>query len=119
MKKLNLKSMSASELIDLRASVDAVLAAKVKGERTALEAQLQSLSRFGNVAPGTDRKAHALAGRKVAPKYQGPDGETWTGRGLKPKWLAAALKGGRKIEEFLIAAGASGRRGKRGRSAKA
>src|SRR5262249_3288276 len=26
----------------------------------------------------------------------------WAGRGLKPRWLAAALKAGHKIEAFLI-----------------
>jgi DNA-binding protein H-NS len=39
---------------------------------------------------------------KVAPKYRSPDGETWSGRGLKPRWLTALLAEGRKIEEFLI-----------------
>jgi DNA-binding protein H-NS len=30
--------------------------------------------------------------------------ETWGGRGLKPRWLAAALKSGKKLEEFSITA---------------
>ncbi len=109
MAKINVKSMSALELIDLRARVDAVLAAKVKGERKALEAKLSSLSRFGNGAAGDGRKKHALAGKKVAPKYRGPDGETWSGRGLKPRWLVAALKEGKAAESFLIADGKRGR----------
>ena len=42
-------------------------------------------------------------GSKVAPKYRDPaSGSTWTGRGLKPKWLTAALAGGKAVEEFLI-----------------
>ena len=42
----------------------------------------------------------------VAPKYRNPDNpaETWAGRGLKPRWLAAALKSGKKLEHFSIAA---------------
>lgn len=40
---------------------------------------------------------------KVAAKYRNAaTGETWTGRGLQPKWLKAALAGGAKIEEFTI-----------------
>jgi len=39
----------------------------------------------------------------VLPKYQGPDGETWSGRGHEPKWLRALLAEGRNKEEFLIA----------------
>lgn len=42
-------------------------------------------------------------GRKVAPKYRNPaTGDTWSGRGLKPNWLKAAMSSGRKIEEFAI-----------------
>ena len=42
----------------------------------------------------------------VAPKYRNPDNpaETWAGRGLKPRWLAAALKAGHKLEDFSIEA---------------
>lgn len=40
---------------------------------------------------------------KVAPKYKNPEtGDTWSGRGLKPKWLTAALGAGKKIEDFAI-----------------
>jgi DNA-binding protein H-NS len=43
-------------------------------------------------------------GRKVAAKYANPDdpAETWTGRGRKPRWLAAKLKDGDKMDKFLI-----------------
>jgi DNA-binding protein H-NS len=43
-------------------------------------------------------------GRTVAAKYANPDnpGETWTGRGRKPRWLNAKLQDGAKIEKFLI-----------------
>jgi len=43
-------------------------------------------------------------GTKVAPKYRNPANpkETWSGRGLPPRWLAALLKKGKKREDFLI-----------------
>jgi DNA-binding protein H-NS len=43
-------------------------------------------------------------GGKVAIKYANPDdaSQTWTGRGRKPRWLAAKLKSGDKIDKFLI-----------------
>lgn len=45
------------------------------------------------------------AGGTVAPKYRNQaTGETWTGRGLQPKWLKAALATGAKLEDFAIAA---------------
>ncbi len=53
------------------------------------------------VASGTGRSA--TAGTKVAAKYRNNDtGETWTGRGIKPKWLQAAIAGGKSLEDFAI-----------------
>src|SRR6516225_9834470 len=55
---------------------------------------------------GRNGKRHsALAGRKLAPKYRNPANkqETWSGRGLKPKWLLAAMKQtGKKVDHFAI-----------------
>ena len=42
------------------------------------------------------------AGATVAAKYRGPDGQTWTGRGLSPRWMKALMEQGRSKEEFLI-----------------
>jgi DNA-binding protein H-NS len=57
-------------------------------------------------------KAAETARAAVALKYRNPENpsETWAGRGLKPRWLAAAMKGGKKLEDFAIgeAATASG-----------
>ena len=40
---------------------------------------------------------------KVAAKYRDPaSGSTWTGRGLKPRWMVAALENGHTQDEFLI-----------------
>lgn len=41
-------------------------------------------------------------GGTVAPKYRGPNGETWSGRGRQPKWLTALVNNGRQLEEFEI-----------------
>jgi DNA-binding protein H-NS len=42
----------------------------------------------------------------VLPKYRNPQtSETWSGRGKRPLWLVAAMKSGRKIEEFRISDG--------------
>ena len=49
----------------------------------------------GTKLDGTERKA-------VAPKYRDDHGNQWTGRGLKPRWLTAALAAGRKLEDFAV-----------------
>jgi len=38
----------------------------------------------------------------VAAKYKGPNGETWSGRGLTPKWLTTLIASGQSKEAFLI-----------------
>jgi DNA-binding protein H-NS len=99
----NLKSMPIDELMKLRSQVDAALAAKVADERRQLEAGLAQLTRFGS---GGTRALRVGARGKVAPKYRNPDNpsETYAGRGLKPRWLAAAFKSGKNLEHFAIAA---------------
>lgn len=62
--------------------------------------------RSARASTGTARKA-AKTGRKlgkVPPKYRNPanKAETWTGRGKQPRWLAAQVKKGKKVEDFLI-----------------
>ncbi|NBQ40616.1 MAG: H-NS histone family protein [Alphaproteobacteria bacterium] len=44
------------------------------------------------------RKASA----PVAAKYRGPNGETWSGRGLMPKWLSALVAQGQSKESFSV-----------------
>ena len=69
--------------------------------RAEIEKQLESIAVFGG--PRVVRGGgSALKGRKVPPKYHGPSGETWAGRGARPRWLVAAIKGGKKLDEFLI-----------------
>jgi DNA-binding protein H-NS len=54
----------------------------------------------------TGRKASPSVDKepsKVAAKYRDPaTGSTWSGRGLKPRWLSAAIENGHTQEEFLI-----------------
>jgi DNA-binding protein H-NS len=101
---MNLKSMSIDKLSKLREQVDAALSTKVIEERRAVQDQLGRLERLAT------NGLRARAGRggprgAVAPKYRNPENpsETWAGRGLKPRWLAAALKSGKKLEDFSIA----------------
>jgi DNA-binding protein H-NS len=101
----NLKSMSIDKLTKLRDQVDAALGAKVSEERRTLEERLGKLGRL--TAGGSSRKRLGGGARgAVAPKYRNPDNpaETWAGRGLKPRWLSAALKAGKKLEDFSIEA---------------
>lgn len=46
--------------------------------------------------------AKAKSTSVVAAKYRGPNGETWSGRGLTPRWLSALVAQGRSKEEFAV-----------------
>jgi DNA-binding protein H-NS len=89
----NLKRMNVEALMNLRSQIDKRLL-EVRAE---LEKQLAALEPKGKA-----RISSSLKGRKVPPKYRSPSGETWAGRGVRPRWLVAAIKGGKKIDDFLI-----------------
>lgn len=48
-------------------------------------------------------KARSRRTKKVPVKYRGPHrGDTWTGRGKTPRWLASLIAKGRTKEDYLI-----------------
>jgi DNA-binding protein H-NS len=98
MPKQSLASMSVDALLKLKDDVVETLSRRADDLKT----QLSRLTGSGAKARGRPRGGSALAGRTVPPKYRGPGGETWAGRGAKPVWLRDALKKGKKLEHFLI-----------------
>jgi DNA-binding protein H-NS len=111
MPKINVSGMSVEALIDLRTRIDETLVKR----RAEIEQQLKRMDGVvggARVAPG----GSTLKGKKVPPKYRSPSGETWAGRGARPRWLVAALKGGKKLDDFLI--DKSARKGRRKRRSK-
>jgi DNA-binding protein H-NS len=98
MAKLSLSRMTVEALMDLRKQVEA----RLVEHRAQLEKQLERMGRAVAGPRVVRGGGSALKGRKVRPKYRGPKGETWAGRGARPRWLVAAIKGGRKIDDFLI-----------------
>src|SRR5260370_30115758 len=95
---MNFKSMSIDKLVKLKHQVESALSSKVAETKRMLESNLAKLTGFG---VGSIRGARG----KVAPKYRNPENpsETWAGRGMTPRLLAAALKAGKKLEHFSIA----------------
>ena len=52
----------------------------------------------GKKTPAASKKT----GQPVPPKFRGPDGQTWSGRGLMPRWLSALVAEGQPRENFAI-----------------
>jgi DNA-binding protein H-NS len=91
--------MSVDALLQLREDVGRALNSKVGDLQRQLAALGEDIGTRGRRAVRVSK----AKGRKVAPKYRGPGGETWAGRGAMPRWMAAAIKeGGKKREDFLI-----------------
>lgn len=102
MAKAALKSMDVDALLELRADVDKALRERSRD----LERQLALLGAGGpkrGRPAGRPGRVSAMRGKSVPPKYRGPGGETWAGRGATPRWLSVLLKEGHSIEEFAIA----------------
>jgi DNA-binding protein H-NS len=97
----SLKNMDVNALLALRSQIDGQLATR----RSDLQRQLARLQKIGSDAPvlAGNGRVSAMKGVKVKPKYRDPKtGDTWAGRGVQPRWLTAALKTGKKIEDYLI-----------------
>jgi DNA-binding protein H-NS len=114
-----LKTMPIAKLQALKSQVEAAISARVTERRRELEAELAKLTGYGGRGKAIK---FARGGRMgpVAPKYRNPadPAETWAGRGLKPRWLTAAIKGGKKLEDFLIAGADKGSGGQTKKSRK-
>jgi DNA-binding protein H-NS len=90
MPKSNLSSMSVDALLKLRAEIEKTLSSRA----AQLRRELGKLS--------AKPAAHPLKGRKAPVKYRDRAGNTWAGRGAKPRWLVAKLKAGAKLRDFAI-----------------
>ena len=115
MPNVNLSRMTVEALMDLRKRVDETLLerrAEIEEQLGRMERTIAVVGRLRIVRGG----ASVLKGRKVPPKYRSPSGETWAGRGVRPRWLVAAIKGGKKLDDFLI--DKSARKGRRKRRSK-
>lgn len=98
---------SLEELIAQRDALDRQIREAKSSARAQAIAKVRALMAehgltAADIAPET-RKASKVAGTTVKPKYRDPaTGATWTGRGLKPKWLVSELQKGRPLSEFTI-----------------
>ena len=106
---VQIKSMAFDDLVKMKAKIDTEIELRAAKERSRLidaVAKLRRLTAMKSTAVRVVRTtgAHALKGRKLKPLYRNPKNrtETWAGRGLRPRWLVAALKGGKKLEAFAI-----------------
>jgi DNA-binding protein H-NS len=97
----DLKSMSVERLWSLHEQLVAELERKIAAEKATLEQRLRALG-LERISRKPERARRPYP--KVFPKYRNPKNaeETWAGRGKQPRWLAAQLRSGKKLDDFLI-----------------
>ena len=99
---------SLQELIAQKDALEQEIERTRQKDRSEAIAKIKAMmSEYGlstaDLSVKTAPKTRGGAGKKVAAKYRNTaTGETWSGRGLQPKWLKAAIAGGRKITDFTV-----------------
>lgn len=107
----NIDNLSLSDLNELASRVQKAITARKDEERgetlNALKALAQSKGYsldelLGRGGSSGARRQRSDKGVKLKPKYVGPNGEIYTGRGPTPKWLKSLERKGEKREKFLV-----------------
>ena len=104
---LKVKSMAFNELVKAKAKIEAELELRAAKERSRLIEAIGRLRRLSAAkSNGAERgPAACTQGRRSCRRSIAiPENrtETWAGRGNRPRWLVAALRGGRRLEAFAI-----------------
>ena len=100
----NLEKMSFAELTKMQSQIERLKIDKQNAERNAIRQKMLDMAKQHGF---TIEELFGKRGRgkgTVAVKYRDPKNpaNTWTGRGRMPRWMAAAVKGGSKRDDFLI-----------------
>ena len=99
---------SLSDLLAQRAALEKQIIETQRSERSEAIAQVRALmAQHGLSLADIGSKSAAAPPRaaagKVAAKYRdAATGQTWSGRGLQPNWLKAALASGRPLSDFRL-----------------
>lgn len=100
---------SLSDLLAQKAALEKQIIDAQREEKAAAIAQVKSLmAQYGLTPADINSRAPAPRrtagnGSKVPAKYRDKTtGESWSGRGLQPKWLKAALAAGRSLSDFSV-----------------
>lgn len=101
-----------ANLIAQRAALEEQIKALTDSQRAGAIEQITAMMREHGLTPADFRTGTRAIGKpkspktgepkKVPAKYRDAAGNSWSGRGLKPTWLQAAITAGKKIEDFAV-----------------
>jgi DNA-binding protein H-NS len=99
---------SLQQLLDQQASIALQIEALKSQSKAQAVAEVKALMELhgltvADIGTPTRNAGDAASGKKIAAKYRdAATGQTWTGRGLKPKWLSEALAQGKTLADFAL-----------------
>jgi len=99
---------TVAELIAQKADIEKQLEQAQLEARSGAIAQIRALMAengltMADISSRPAASKRSSSGTKVAAKYRDQaTGNTWSGRGLQPKWLKAALTQGRNLSDFAV-----------------
>jgi DNA-binding protein H-NS len=105
----NIDHLSLADLNELIARAQKAIASKKEEAKAGALSKLKALANaegfsldelMGKGSGG--RRQRSDKGVKLKPKYRGPNGEIYTGRGPTPKWLKSLERKGEKREKYLV-----------------
>lgn len=85
----------------------------IKAQMLAFGITAKDLTTKKTVSKGKDKAVKAVRAVKVVggtkkvakpveAKYRGPNGESWSGRGMMPKWMQALVTEGKSKQDFAV-----------------
>jgi DNA-binding protein H-NS len=97
MARFDLTGYDLAELKGLQFEIEQEIKRRARDERERARARIHALAADAGIP------LDALIAKTV-PRYRNPadSGQTWTGRGRQPRWIAEALASGRSLDEFKI-----------------
>ena len=97
MAPIDLNGYNLAELKGLHFDIELEIKRRVREDREQARSRIHALAADAGIP--LDALVH-----KALPRYRNPadSGQTWTGRGRQPRWIAEALASGRSLDEFKI-----------------
>ena len=97
------KKLSEDELQEIIDAAAVALKEKKSEKRKEVISQIKTLAASIGVNVSVSEGDHKVV-KKVPPKYRNPNdkSQTWTGRGVPPRWMQALINEGHDKSEFLI-----------------
>jgi DNA-binding protein H-NS len=109
MTTIDLSSYNLNELKELQHSIDQEIKNRQQGDLAKARQKILSIAQDVGVTVEellavNSKKPSKGKGQKVEPQYHNPadKGQTWTGRGRQPKWIAEGIAGGKQLADFRI-----------------